>query len=250
MNSLACQLRKTETLKEQIAYEYRQTGQGQRIQRQSLTTQQPQHTRLRQQPASPHRTGHNAGLHPEETPFPSDDLERNDNTYAQPPARTSPRSAIRYRPMATTQQQAMPRRRVHWLVFVGLAMFIMIIGWVILTAIGSWWQTKMDDIRYGFPRTFQTDANVGHNGRVSHFICLNLQGEVEVIETQRDHPDASKIYRVVVLPQDQDHVPVTISFQDINGDGKLDGLVLVGGSEIPMYNNGTGFQSQPPAPGH
>jgi len=148
--------------------------------------------------------------------------------------------------METTQQQAIPRRRVHWLVFVGLAMFIMILGWIVLTAIDSWWQTKMADMRYGFPRTFQTDANVGHNGRVSHFICLNLQGEVEIIEIQNGHPDASKIYRVVVLPQDQARVPVTISFQDINGDGKVDGLILVGGSEIPMYNNGTGFQSQPP----
>jgi hypothetical protein len=230
-------------VREQIGYPYRQPGQLV-IQRKTVAHGQGYY---RQQPqASRQRAGDYGGLYPEDTPFVSNDLERDDNTYTQLPARTSPRSAIRYRPMATTQEQSMPGKRVHWLVFVGLAMFIMIMGWIVLTAIGSWWQTKMDDMRYGFPRTFQTDASVGHNARVSHFICLNLQGEVEVIETQKGHPDASKIYRVVVLPQDQDHVPVTISFQDINGDGKVDGLVLVGGSEIPMYNNGTGFQSQPP----
>ncbi len=226
-------------MREQIGYPYRQSGQ-QVIQRKSLA---PEPGNYRQQPQA---SRHCERLYPENALFVSDELERDDYTYAQPPARTSTRSAIRYRPMETTQQQAIPRRRVHWLVFVGLAMFIMILGWIVLTAIDSWWQTKMADMRYGFPRTFQTDANVGHNGRVSHFICLNLQGEVEIIEIQNGHPDASKIYRVVVLPQDQARVPVTISFQDINGDGKVDGLILVGGSEIPMYNNGTGFQSQPP----
>jgi hypothetical protein len=231
--------RQLQAVREQIGYPYRQPGQ-QVIQRKSLA---PGPGNYRQQPqASRHREGY----YPEDAPFVSDDLERDHNTYAQPPARTTPRSAIRYRPMATTQQQAKPGKRVHWLVFVGLGVFIMILGWIVLTAINSWWQTKIADMKYGFPRTFQTDADVGHNGRVSHFICLNLEGEVEIIEIQKGHPDASKIYKVVVLPQDQASVPVTISFQDINGDGKVDGLVLVGGSEVPMYNNGTGFQSQPP----
>ncbi len=200
---------------------------------------------MRDEPASPHRAGHYAGLHPEDTPFITGyDSDDDDNTSAQLPARITPRSAIRYRP--TTQQQAKQRKRMHWLVWVGVAMFIMILGWIAFNAVGQWWLGVVDNITYGTPRTYQTDANIGHNGRLSHFIVLNNQGEIQVIELQRGHPEASKIYTVTVLPADQAYLPATITFQDINGDGKVDALVHVGDTEIPMYNNGTGFQSQPP----
>ena len=36
-----------------------------------------------------------------------------------------------------------------------------------------------------------------------------------MIETQKGHPEAAKIYVVVVLPQDQARLPVTITFQDM-----------------------------------
>jgi len=154
-----------------------------------------------------------------------------------------------YRKAPLVQRTEAPpaKRRIHWLVWGGIAMLVMIVGWTGLNALGSFIHDRQDDFTYGSPRTYQTDANVGHNGRVSHFLCLNLHGEIEVIETQPGHPEASKVYVILVLPKDQDRVPVTISFQDINGDGKLDGLVHIGSTEIPMYNNGTTFQSQPPA---
>jgi hypothetical protein len=114
----------------------------------------------------------------------------------------------------------------------------MLVGWVLISLLGKVWQTKMDDWTYGNPRTYQTDQDVGHDGRVSHFICLNLNGEIEVIEMQKGHPEASKIYIVTVLPADQASVPATIGFQDINGDGKIDALVHYANTEIPLYNMG------------
>jgi hypothetical protein len=203
--------------------------------RASLPSQQPQYMQLRSR--TPDRTT-------------SEDVYGEDGDYQQPNRIGT--SARRYQQLPMTPQQQLPppepeKKRLHPLVFVGIALFAMIVGYAALTALGSWWQGVQDDWHYGYPRTFQTDANVGHYGRVSHFVCLNLHGEIEVIETQLGHPEASKIYIVMVLPADQDHVPVTISFQDINGDGKLDGLIHIGATEIPMYNNGTTFQSQPPA---
>lgn len=224
-------------MREQVGFPYWEPGQPV-IRRRSLTV--GEEARLRNQPASPHRAGHYAGLHPEDRPFITD-YERDDDT--QLPARITPRSAIRYRP---SQEQVKPRKRVHWLVFVGLAMFIMIFGWIAFNAVGQWWQGVLNNIDYGTPRTYQTDENVGHNGRISHFIVLNNQGEIHVIELQRGHPEASKIYTITILPVDQAYLPATITFQDINGDGKEDALVHVGNTEIPLYNNGTGFQSQPP----
>jgi len=216
-------------------------------------------------PASPHRAGHYAGVHPEDQPYTSvqvrsragrptpttiDDVSGEDGDYQQPSRMGT--SARRYQQLPTTQQKQLPqseleKQRLHWLVWAGGALCIMLLGWVGINGLSGWIHDREDDFTYGYPRTYQTDANVGHYGRVSHFLCLNLHGEIEVIETQPGHPDASKVYVIMVLPADQDRVPVTISFQDINGDGKLDGLVHLGGTEIPLYNNGTTFQSQPPA---
>jgi hypothetical protein len=203
--------------------------------RASLPSQQPQYVQTRNRTAD--RTT-------------SDDVYGEED-YQQPTR--MPTSARRYQQLPRTPQQQLPppepeRKRLSWLVWVGIVLCVMLIGWTGLNALGSFIHEKQDDFIYGFPRTYQTDQNVGHYGRVSHFICLNLHGEIEVIETQPGHPEASKIYTVLVLPKDQDRVPVTISFEDINGDGKVDALVHIGATEIPLYNNGVTFQSQPPAP--
>ena len=46
------------------------------------------------------------------------------------------------------------RFRPHWLVFVGLAMLVMVMGWVVFSAVANWWQVTQDDWHYGRPRTF------------------------------------------------------------------------------------------------
>src|SRR6266699_3814665 len=214
--------------------------------RRSLTMTQD--TRLRQQPASQHHAGHFAGLHPEDTPYSTSYGQEEDTAYTRLPGRVMPRSAIRYQIPPSERQP--PRQRLHWLVWVGVALFVMIFGWVLLSIVGSWWQTTLDDWHYGRPRTFQTEANVGHYGYVSHFVALNLNGKIEVIETQPQNPNpqqSAHLYIAATLATDQELQPVTVHFEDLNGDGKLDMLVVVGDSlQVPFYNNGTSFQSQPP----
>lgn len=131
-------------------------------------------------PASSHRAGHFAGIHPEDAPYSSvefrqsrqqrvrlktaDEEESEGDFFTIP---RSPTSAIRY---PNTQgdpkkTKVLYERRfpVHWLVFAGIALLVMILGWLTLSALGSWWQVQQDDWHYGRPRTFQTDAVVGHN---------------------------------------------------------------------------------------
>jgi hypothetical protein len=228
-------------LQEQQAFTFPQQG---KIQRRTITPPGTG-TYVQYQTANPHRAGHSAGLHPEDQPYWTDDL---DDTQTQLPARLTPRSAVRYR--ATNQQQIQPKKRMHWMVWAGAAMFIMIFGWVGLTALGNWWQTTLDDWHYGRPRTFQTDQNVGHFNYASHFVALNLNGKIEVIETEPANPNqqqATRMYIAATLATDQNLQPVTLHFEDLNGDGKLDMLVFVGNSlQVPLYNTGTSFQSQPP----
>lgn len=131
----------------------------------------------------------------------------------------------------------------HWLVFVGIAMFIMIIGWVAFNALGSWWQTTQDDWHYGRPRTFQTDAVVGHNdssSNPSHFIAVNLNRHVLIIELPGGDATKARIYSgPILIGQGQDLAPVTLSFQDVNGDGLLDMIVNVQDAHF-VYINGNG----------
>jgi hypothetical protein len=206
-------------------------------------------------PANPHRVGHYAGLHPEDAPdWTGDDMPRQQSKHIEgyvpedleedvyPCTRTS---AIRYRPLETRKLEQPPHLRFHWMVFVGLAMFIMILGWFCLSVLGSWWQMKQDDWHYGIPRTFQIDAVVGHNDSVtnpSHFIAMNLHRRAIVIEIPGGDPSKAQIYLGPTLIGDgQDLTPITLTFQDVNGDGRIDMLIHILDETIVFLNNGTKF---------
>jgi len=140
--------------------------------------------------------------------------------------------------------------RFHWLVFVGLAMFIMIIGWVAFNALGSWWQVTQNDWLYGRPRTFQTDAVVGHNDSASnpsHFIAINLNRHILIIELPGGNSSKARIYSgPILIGQGQDLTPVTLSFRDTNGDGRPDVIVNVQDSYFVFLNDGSTFRPARP----
>jgi len=187
-----------------------------------------------------------------------------------------PRSAIRYTITSTQERSSLPLElipqratrmsiqpmdspapggRVHWLVFIGVAMFVMMLGWVASTAVVNWWQLTQDDWHYGRPRTFQTDAVVGHNDSAahpSHFLALNLNSHIEVIEFPGGDATHARIYLGPTLIGDGGAlVPVTLTFQDVNGDGKPDMLIHVQGSTFVFINDqGTFRPAKPGDPVH
>jgi hypothetical protein len=154
--------------------------------------------------------------------------------------------------LADRKTEALPVReekqpwRPHWLVYVGVSMMIMVMGWVVFTAVANWWQVTQDDWHYGRPRTFQINAVVGHNdspANPSHFIALNLNRQIEVIEIPGGDPTHERVYIAVTLIGDgQDLQPVTLSFKDVNGDGKPDMLIHIGDQTIVFLNNQGGFR--------
>jgi hypothetical protein len=150
-------------------------------------------------------------------------------------------------PLSQPYTNDLPRqkRRYHWLFWIGLCFCTMLLGWTLLTALSSFFQQKRNDIVYGTPRTFQIDAMVGHYGRMSHFTAINLNGYIEIFETQEAHPEVAKIYvptAIRINPLD----PVTLSFQDVTGNGKLDMIISSPSFQAVMFNNGATFQAQPP----
>lgn len=137
------------------------------------------------------------------------------------------------------------------LLYLGLGMLVMLVLWVGLNAVFGWWNTFMDDWRYGRPRTYQVDARVGHNeqtGRPSHFIAINLNKHIQIIELQGGDPAKARIYTGPQLyGENDDLVPVTLRFEDVNGDKKPDMIVLFQQTHIIFMNDGTGFRQMLPS---
>lgn len=215
-------------------------------------------------PPSPmHRIGHHAGLHPEDAPYLSGtvrhtDIEEDDSYYPQ----RLPSSTRRY--TTTAGQQVIeqgnkrivihkepppkPRRRVHWMTVMGLALLTMVAGWMALTLLLNWWQTAQVAWKYGTPRTFQTDQFVGHadsSTHPNHFIAVNVAGTIEVVELNTTTPKNDHINVITTISDST--TPVTVSFADVNHDGKVDLLVTIGtisSYTVILLNDGTAFKQQ------
>ena len=137
--------------------------------------------------------------------------------------------------------------RAHPLLLLGIGMIVMLALWQLLQAGVTWWSVHTDDVTYGRPRTWQTDAVVGHNGdsaaSPSHFIFLNLNRRVEVIEFPAGDASKAKIYLGPTLFTDgAELIPVTGEFIDVNGDGHLDMIIKIQDQRIVFINTGDGFR--------
>jgi hypothetical protein len=166
-----------------------------------------------------------------------------------------PRSAIvRYQPFDATALQRVPkmqrsRKRLPWYFYASTTLAGIILLYIVVNVGGTWLQHTRDDWTYGNPRTYQTDANVGHGTNqapMSHFIAENLDGQVIVIEIPGGEVGKAHIYSITTLAHGSNDTPVTVSFKDINADGKLDMLVSIGEPDNPLFvvmlfNNGQTF---------
>jgi hypothetical protein len=132
------------------------------------------------------------------------------------------------------------------LITIIVGMLVMAVLFLALSAFGSWWRIHQDDVTYGRPRTFQTDAVVGHSDSASnpsHFIFLNLNRHVEIIELPAGDATHARIYNGPTLFGDgQDLTPVTAEFRDVNGDGKPDMIVHIQDQRLVFINDGTQFR--------
>jgi hypothetical protein len=248
------------------------TGQGQRV-----TTRQPQVRSQRQvQPdvdedeiyeeAYPPRLPTSARRYTAGYDVSDEEVYEQGNTrfhvrYVDiPKRRQSQLPPVSAQPQASTRQQTyedeqgrevQPRRKLHWLFFAGLALIIMLVGWTAINLFGTWWQGHQDDTTYGNPRTYQTDAVVGHADNTSsptHCIAVNLNGNIIVIELPGGDASKARSYAITSIPGNQGNPPVKLVFQDINHDGKLDLIVQIGDPgqvvTVLLFNNGTQFVSK------
>jgi hypothetical protein len=213
--------------------------------------------------ASRHSVGSRSGMHPEDNPYSSATRsyheptprtyvaidEEGEDVYTRPPTRSSARryDLAPYAKRGERRTEELPRPGKHPLFYIGLCLVIMVVFLTAYTLIPPAFQKWQDDRVYGYPRIFQTDANVGHSG-TEHFIVLNNHGTIEVLEipSYPSTTNQTRLYIIVRLTnQGADLVPATLSFPDINGDGKPDMQVTVLDGSNPsvwvLFNNGTTF---------
>jgi hypothetical protein len=170
-------------------------------------------------------------------------------------ANRRPTGPVEMEEVSPHQSGDLPRQHVnwsrfHWSVYVGVAMLVMLVGWVAFSSLANWWQVTQDDWHYGRPRTSQIEVVVGHNdsdATPSHFIALNLQRHVQIIEMPGGDASKAKVYTgPILIGQGQDLAVVTLSFKDVNGDGKLDMIVNIQDSRFVFINETGAFRPTHP----
>jgi len=136
-------------------------------------------------------------------------------------------------------------RHSYKFVSVGSGMLLAFVLSVSLSNVSQWWQGQQQTMQYGYPRTFQCDANVKHGG-ISHFTVENLRGHILITEIQADTQRATVYTGPVFSGDGADLQPATIRFQDVNGDTYPDMIITVGASRFLLLNDHTGFRPTTP----
>ncbi|GCE12926.1 hypothetical protein [Tengunoibacter tsumagoiensis] len=143
--------------------------------------------------------------------------------------------------------QAVSYQGSHPLLYLGSGMLLTILLWFVLSSVCAWLNTTYNDLLYGRPRTFQTDAWVGHNeqnGSPSHFIALNLNRHIQVIEISGGDAAHTHIYTGPQLyGTTDDLIPITLAFRDVNGDHKPDMIILFQGNHTVFLNDQGTFRA-------
>ncbi len=109
-----------------------------------------------------------------------------------------------------------------------------------------WAQTKIDDMRYGRPRTMHLAGHVGHNeasGTPTQFVAMNLNRRVVVFEIPGG--DVSKTRAMTgpyLFGANEDLTPVRLRFGYVNEDRETDLIVSVKDEEIIYINENGGFR--------
>jgi hypothetical protein len=140
------------------------------------------------------------------------------------------------------------QKTAHWLLTIAsgmlIAFLIILIGQFVL----GWIGIIVDNLHYGYPRTFQIDAFVGHEktGQPSHFVAMNLKGHIEVIELPGGDSTHARIF---VGPQlygpDADLVPITLQFVAPHDSHTPDMHLLFKNTTLVFYNKQGTFVAGP-----
>src|SRR5438552_9642013 len=133
------------------------------------------------------------------------DFEEDDSYYTERPRTstrryTQPRQQViqRGNKRIVIHNEPPPKRHMHWSFILGFGMILALALWIGASEALAWWNNHQLDSLYGMPRTYQTDAIVypsDTSDHPSHYIFLNLNGTVMIVELPHGDPTHAKIYK-------------------------------------------------------
>lgn len=140
---------------------------------------------------------------------------------------------------------SLPVGNIGNIAYIVTGLLALLAVYVLLSSVLGWGQTMMDDVRYGRPRTFHLNANVGRPEEANaqtHLIAMNLDRQVVIIEIPGG--DSSKVRTLpgpYLFGAGEDLTPVTMRLADMNQDGANDLIVRVKDEEMVYVNRDGAF---------
>ncbi len=117
-----------------------------------------------------------------------------------------------------------------------LAALAVLVAYQLLSGVATWAHVRLDDLRYGYPRSYQIDGFVGFgesNGLPTHVVALNLHRQVEILVIAGDDPShISVIKGPQLFGSADDLAPVTLRLVDVNDDGYPDLALTVDNQQM------------------
>ncbi|HWE62036.1 MAG TPA: hypothetical protein VHB98_10015, partial [Chloroflexota bacterium] len=122
-----------------------------------------------------------------------------------------------------------------------LAALALWLAYALIGFVVSWAQVKLDDIRYGYPRTFQMDGYIGYqesSGLPTHFVAINAHRQILILIVPGTDPGkVSVIKGPYLFGPNQDFSPATLELRDSHHNGSPDLVLHVAGQTITYRNN-------------
>ena len=141
---------------------------------------------------------------------------------------------------------AVPSIPLHTLAYLVTALLALLAIYAVMGHVVSWGNNRLNDLRYGPTRTFHLDAVVGHDdgaGTPTHFVAMNLNRQVVVIEIPGGNPSKTRtLTGPYLFGADEDQTPVLLRLEDLNRDGAKDLIVNVKNEAIVYLNKDGEFK--------
>jgi hypothetical protein len=150
----------------------------------------------------------------------------------------------RERAAPVPRRDTSPLTRITFLLISGILLYLLVSTGV------HWGRVLLDDLRYGRPRTTHLQGFVGHaeaSGQPSHFIALNLNRQVVVLELPGGDPaQVRSLPGPYLFGADEDLTPVQLALDDVDGDGANDLLINVRNEQLVYLNKDGNFRLPSP----
>lgn len=130
-----------------------------------------------------------------------------------------------------------PRHGWPTLLLVGVAV---VVCYQIVSSTLFWAGIKLNDLRYGYPRTMQVEGFVGFgesHGQATHVSAMNLHRQVVVIVMPGEDPTRVQVLKgPFLVGPNEEYAPVVVRLIDVTGDRYPDLVVDVDQQHLVWVN--------------